>query len=89
MTVTQDVSFIQSATPPLRDGRYTLSATQTVPGQTPAEYPATATFVVSGERFTLSPPRSTPSSHRTWRPARSTGCSPTSCSTAARSRGSG
>jgi hypothetical protein len=49
----KQISFIQSEVPPLRDGVYTLTATETVPGQTPGTFPATATFVVRGERFTI------------------------------------
>lgn len=49
------VTFIQNAIPPLRDGTYTLAATQNLPGQNPGTFGATATLVVTGERFTLDP----------------------------------
>jgi hypothetical protein len=51
----KQVVFIQNAIPPLRDGTYALSATQTIPGQDPGSFSAAATFVVSGERFTIAP----------------------------------
>ena len=50
-----EVVFIPNAIPPLRDGMYVLSATQTIPDQDPGTFAATASFVVSGERFTISP----------------------------------
>jgi hypothetical protein len=52
---TQLVTFIQNAIPPLQDGRYELQVTQTVPNQDPGSFPATATFVVQSERFTIAP----------------------------------
>src|SRR5271169_1613261 len=69
----QNVVFMQNATPPLGDGTYILSVTQTIPDQdTGKSAPAfrygtqwtgpsrltaaaTASFVVSGERFTIRP----------------------------------
>lgn len=51
----RQVLFIQNATPPLMDGVYVLNATQTIPNQTPGSFPASATFVVQGERFTIAP----------------------------------
>ena len=69
----QNVVFVQKATPPLRDGKYVLSVTQTIPDQSPGQpapvftygekwtgpsrltATATASFVVSGERFTIRP----------------------------------
>lgn len=51
----KEVVFIQNAIPPLRDGTYLLSATQTIPGQDPGTFEAAATFVVSGERFSIQP----------------------------------
>lgn len=47
------ISFIQSDVPPLRTGVYTLTATETVPGQTPGQFTANASFVVQGERFKI------------------------------------
>ena len=47
------VTFVQSDVPPLRTGTYALTATETVPGQTPSCFSAAATFVVQGERFTI------------------------------------
>ena len=51
------VIFIQNAIPPLRDGKYVLSATQTVtvPEQAPVSFAATSTFIAQGERFTIAP----------------------------------
>lgn len=45
------ITFIQSDVPPLRVGNYTLTATQTVPGQTPGSFSATNTYVVQGPRY--------------------------------------
>jgi hypothetical protein len=54
-TAPPDVVFIQNAVPPLRDGTYLLSARQAVTGLEPGTFQAAATFVVSGERFTINP----------------------------------
>ena len=51
----KQVIFIQNAIPPLHDGEYVLSATQTVPGQEPGSFAAQSTFIVQGERFTIAP----------------------------------
>jgi hypothetical protein len=51
----KEVVFIQNAIPPLRDGEYLLSATQEIPGQDPGRFSAAATFVVTGERFSIQP----------------------------------
>lgn len=51
----QLVSFIENAAPPLQDTTYRLLAEQTVPGQDPGTFRASATFVVAGERFTIRP----------------------------------
>lgn len=51
----KEVVFIQNAIPPLRDGEYLLSATQEIPGQDPGTFTAAATFVVTGERFSIQP----------------------------------
>lgn len=51
----QEVVFVENAVPPLRDGTYLLTATQTIPGQDPGTFGAAATFVVSGERFAIQP----------------------------------
>lgn len=51
----KEVVFVENALPPLRDGTYLLSATQTIPDQDPGTFTAAATFVVSGERFTIQP----------------------------------
>ncbi|MGH3165986.1 MAG: hypothetical protein ACRDN0_08830, partial [Trebonia sp.] len=51
----KEVVFIQNAIPPLRDGEYLLSATQAIPGQDPGTFSAAATFVVTGERFSIDP----------------------------------
>jgi hypothetical protein len=55
MTTSQQVTFIQNAKPPLVDGRYAVSVTQTIPGLEPGTFSAEATFVVSGERLTIRP----------------------------------
>lgn len=52
-TAQKQVSFVQSDVPPLRTGTYALTVTETVPKQTPGSFPAAATFVVQGERFTI------------------------------------
>lgn len=49
----KQIRFIQFDIPPLRTGTYTLTATETVPGQTPGSFSAQASFVVQGERFAL------------------------------------
>jgi hypothetical protein len=49
------VTFLRHAMPPLQDATYVLTATQTIPGQNPGTFPAKATFVVNGERFTIRP----------------------------------
>jgi hypothetical protein len=54
-STSNDIVFIANAIPPLRDGTYLLSATQTIKEQEPGTFSATATFVVSGERFTIAP----------------------------------
>lgn len=54
-SASSDVVFISNAIPPLRDGTYLLSATQTIKEQDPGTFSAAATFVVSGERFTIVP----------------------------------
>ena len=47
------LTFIQEVLPPLEDGAYTLTAKQTVPGQTPGAFSITSTFIVQGERFAI------------------------------------
>jgi hypothetical protein len=54
-TASKEVVFVENAIPPLRDGKYLLSATQTIPDQKPGTFTAAATFVVSGERFAIQP----------------------------------
>jgi hypothetical protein len=49
----KQIKFYQFDIPPLRTGVYTLTATETVPGQTPGSFPANASFVVQGERFAI------------------------------------
>ena len=49
----KNISFIQFDIPPLRTGVYDLTATETVPGQTPGTFGANASFIVQGERFTI------------------------------------
>jgi hypothetical protein len=49
----QTITFFQSDVPPLRVGSYTLTATQTVPGQAPGSFSASNTFVVQGPRFSF------------------------------------
>jgi hypothetical protein len=53
--VSPNIVFIESDAPPLRAGTYELCATQTVPHQSPGTFNARSTFVVQGERFSLSP----------------------------------
>jgi len=55
VTTQKLVTFVQSDVPPLRDGTYTLTVQESVPKQTPQDFPAAATFVVQGERFALAP----------------------------------
>lgn len=50
---TKDIVFIQNDIPPLRAGSYQLTATQTVPNQTPGTFSAQSEFVVQGERFSF------------------------------------
>src|SRR4051794_1672497 len=50
---TKKVTLVQNDAPPLRTGVYTMKATGTVPGQTPGTFPASARFIVQGERFSL------------------------------------
>lgn len=49
------VTFIEKARPPLEDGAYELTATQTVPNQNPGSFSTTSTFIVQGERFSIAP----------------------------------
>ena len=49
----KQIKFIQFDIPPLRTGVYTLTATETVPKQTPGSFTANASFIVQGERFSF------------------------------------